>query len=375
MVPGACLVVPLVDGDIKLAAVGTATEVVGGQVFGFGHDVLGYGSVDYPMAVGKVHTVVANTQRSFKLGSSIKTIGSLNFDESTAVRGTIGKAADTIPMTIEISRFNDTKTRKYECTIVNNERLTPLLFRTSLGGAVLQRGALPLDHTLRYQMTVLFDGGGELSFENISSNNGISELLTETMTPLALLLNNPFKPVKVKSIRCAVDESDKVLLGEIRSIGLSDTTVEPGGQFSVDVFVESRRSPEKKYTFDLTVPEDLKPGEYDVLIAGGYGYYDFLTKAATYRFLAEDVDSLIEALNEILRIRRDRLYCMFVLPESGISLEKAKLPDFPLTKTLVLADSTRTLPVRPYYHWLEQSSRTSAVILGAEEVKIEVISK
>ena len=372
LVPGACLVVPLVDGDIKVAVVGTVTEVIDGQVYGFGHHFLGYGAIDLPMAVGKVHTVVANTQRSFKLVSPVKTVGSVNFDEAAAIRGTIGKAAEMIPMTIEVARYNDPEPKSYKCSVANNQLLTPLLLRASLYGAVLQRGSLPPEHTLRYRTIIELVDADTISYENISSNTGISELLTETMAPVALLMNNPFKPVKVKSIRCEVQELDEVLLAGIRSINLSDNTIEQGGQFSVNVFVESIRGPKKRYTFDLTVPEDLKPGEYDILITGGYGYYEFLTKAAQYRFIAENVDTLIEALNEILSIRRDRLYCMFVLGKSGIALEKAELPDLPLTRALVLIDAKRSLQAQPYRHWLEQSMQTPGVIIGAQKIKITV---
>ena len=372
LVPGACLAVPLVDGDIKVAVIGTVTEVIDGQVYGFGHHFLGYGAIDLPMAVGKVHTVVANTQRSFKLVSPVKTVGSLNFDEAAAIRGTIGKAAEMIPMTIEVARYNDPEPKSYKCSVANNQLLTPLLLRASLYGAVLQRGNLPPEHTLRYRTIIELVDADTISYENISSNTGISELLTETMAPVALLMNNPFKPVKVKSIRCEVQELDEVLLAGIRSINLSDNTIEQGGQFSVNVFVESIRGPKKRYTFDLTVPEDLKPGEYDILITGGYGYYEFLTKAAQYRFIAENVDTLIEALNEILSIRRDRLYCMFVLGKSGIALEKAELPDLPLTRALVLIDAKRSLQAQPYRHWLEQSMQTPGVIIGAQKIKITV---
>ncbi len=372
LVPGACLVVPLVDGDIKVAVIGTVTEVIDGQVYGFGHHFLGYGAIDLPMAVGKVHTVVANIQRSFKLVSPVKTVGSLNFDEAAAIRGTIGKAAEMIPMTIEVARYNDPEPKSYKCSVANNQLLTPLLLRASLYGAVLQRGNLPPEHTLRYRTIIELVDADTISYENISSNTGISELLTETMTPIALLMNNPFKPVKVKSIRCEVQELDEVLLAGIRSINLSDNTIEQGGQFSVNVFVESIRGPKKRYTFDLAVPENLKPGEYDILITGGYGYYNFLTKAAQYRFIAENVDTLIEALNEILSIRRDRLYCMFVLGKSGIALEKAELPDLPLTRALVLVDAKRSLQAQPYQHWLEQSVQTPGVIVGTQRIKITV---
>jgi hypothetical protein len=59
-VPGGVLSIPLVSGDIAMAAVGTVTEVVGNKVYGFGHSFLGQGAVDLPMSAGMVHTVVSN---------------------------------------------------------------------------------------------------------------------------------------------------------------------------------------------------------------------------------------------------------------------------------------------------------------------------
>jgi hypothetical protein len=371
--PGAVLAVPLVSGDIEIAVVGTATDVVGAEVFGFGHQFLGYGAVNLPMATGEVHAIVASAMRSFKLGSPLKTVGTLTIDEAAAVRGVIGRAPDVIAMTISVSRYNDPEQKLYECSVANNQLLTPLLLRLSLSGAVTQRGGLPPEHTLRYRTRIEIVGAEPLSYENISTNSQVDELLTETMVPVALLMNNPFEPLEVKSIRCDIEEFDKAMLADIRSVDLSDYKVEQGEKFSVGVIVESLRGPKTRYTFDLTVPADLEPGQYEILITGGAGYLEFLVEAARQRFIAENVDTLIEALNNILRVRRDRLYCMFVLAQSGISLEKAELPDLPLTKALVLADPTRTLQAQPYQHWIEKSVRTSQVISGGQKIQIEVI--
>ena len=90
LVPGACLVVPLVTGDIAMEVIGTVTEVEGDKVYGFGHSFLGYGPVDLPMATGQVHTVVPSVRRSFKYASAIEIVGALTTDESTAVLGQMG---------------------------------------------------------------------------------------------------------------------------------------------------------------------------------------------------------------------------------------------------------------------------------------------
>ena len=124
LAPGACLAVPVVTGDIKMEIIGTVTDVVGDRVYGFGHNFLGYGPVDLPMATGRVHAVISNIYSSFKVGSSIRIVGALTNDESTGVCGRIGLQPSMIPMTITIDHYNDTKKRTYNCRLVNNQILT-----------------------------------------------------------------------------------------------------------------------------------------------------------------------------------------------------------------------------------------------------------
>jgi hypothetical protein len=373
--PGSVLAVPLVSGDIDLSVIGTASEVDDDKVFGFGHPFLGYGPVNLPMATGRVHTVVANTMRSFKLASPVKTVGTLIVDEAAAVRGEIGKTPATIPMTINVRRYNDPDLQSYKCLVADNLMLTPILLRISLLSAATQRGNLPPDHTLVYRTKIELDGAESISCENISVNNQVNELLTETMVPVALLMNNPFKAIQIRSIQCDIQEYNKAMLADILSIDLSDSKVKQGEKFSVGAVIETMRGPKKRYTFDLTIPADLKPNKYDLYVMGGAGYLEFLIKVARQRFIAVNADTLIEALNNILRVRRDRLYCVLVLPQRGITIDRAELPDLPLTKAMVLNDATRTLDTQPYQHWIEQSIGTPHVISGAQKIEIEVIQQ
>jgi hypothetical protein len=53
LVAGSPLIIPMVTGDMVAAVVGTVTEVVGDNVYGFGHSFLGYGPVDLPISAQK----------------------------------------------------------------------------------------------------------------------------------------------------------------------------------------------------------------------------------------------------------------------------------------------------------------------------------
>ncbi len=372
LAPGGCLAVPLLTGDIKAAVVGTVTDVVGDDVYAFGHSFLGYGAVDLPMATGKVHTVVSSILRSFKFASALEIVGALRFDEATVVRGKIGAKPRMIPLTIAVQRYNDPQQRMYNCQIANNRLLTPILVRIALAGAAVQYGDLPPEHSIKYKADIQIDGAESLTFENISTDSDLQELIIESVAPLALLMNNPFKTVEIESIHFDINIDDRSLVSHIWSVDLSDSEIKAGRKIQADVVVESMRSRKKKYSFEIDIPKQLKPGKYDLIILGGYEYLGFLQKAARHRFFAEDIRTLAEVLNLVLSVRRDRLYCVLVLPKGGIALDRAELPDLPATKTLVLTDPKRTLNAAAYQHWVEKSIPVETVVIDGQKMEIVI---
>jgi hypothetical protein len=372
LVPGACLAVPLVTGDIQIEAIGAVTEVSGDKVYGFGHGLLGYGQIELPMATAQVHTIVSNLYHSFKLAKSVEIVGALTVDESTGVLGRVGRKARMIPLTIRVTRYNDAETRVYNCQIANNRLLTPRVLRSVVAGAVLFRGELPPENTITYKGIIDIGGLGLISFENASSGFDLAEMTADSVGPVAMLMNNPYGEVEIRSLEFDIQIAPRSSVAHIWSVDLSDSKVKAGQPIDVMVVVESVLGGKKKYECSLKIPGELAPGQYDLIVSGGYGYGEFLKKAAPYRFVPQSLAGLVEAMNNVLAVKRDRLYCLLVLPAGGITVEKAELPDLPATKALVLQDGKRTLSTQPYLHWLEQVVETGTVIVDKKVMHITV---
>jgi len=374
LVPGGCLVVPLVAGDITIEAVGTVTEVRGNDVYGFGHSFLGYGGVDLPMATGQIHTVVSSLMRSFKVGTSTKIVGALTTDESSAVRGKIGVQARMIPLRVKVTRYNDPNLsgRVYNCQIVDNRTLTPLLLRAGVSDLVQLQGALPPDNTLYYKGNIELDDGQAISFDNISTGQDLAEVIRDGVSPVALLMNNPYSKVKIKSFDFDVRVSEKNVTAGIWSVELSQSKVKPGGRLDVDVVLERFLAQKQKYTFNFVVPKDTPAGTYQLVVCGGYDYEEFLKRAVPYRFVPENLGTLVGALNDVLAIDRDELHCMLILPGGGVALENAELPELPATKALVLGDATRAAKMQIYPGWLEKKVRTGFVLVNQQVMNVTV---
>jgi len=371
LVPGACLAVPLVSGDITIGVYGTVTEVRGQTVYGFGHPFLGYGPVDLPMATGKVHTVITSMVRSSKLAKVVETVGAVRSDEGGGILGQIGAEAQTFPVTVRIDRYND-RTREYNCRVASNRLLTPSLIRSIISGAGLYLGDLPPDHKIEYKGSVTIRGFEPIMFENVSTGSGLADLMAEASGTIALLMDNPYEQVTIESMEFDMHIVPRDVISHIWSANLSDPKVKAGDRIRVDAVIESVRADKKSYHFDLVVPEDLKPGKYELTLCGWRDYEQFLLKVAPYRFVGQDLPDLVAALRNALAIKRDRLYCYLVLPSGGITIEKAELPDLPATKALVLQSPKRPMRVQLYPHWLEKTVDTGTVVINKKTVRITV---
>jgi hypothetical protein len=293
-------------------------------------------------------------------------------DESAAVRGRVGATPKMIPLTVTVERYNDPQKRRYECRIAGNRLLTPILLRGALAGAVLMQGPLPPDHTIEYIATVKLDGEKPVAFANVSANTGLMEMVRDSIGSVAMLLNNPYKEIDIQSIDFNVKVGSKNLTSGIWSVDISDPEVKAGEQIDVDVVTESFLAEKKKYKFSLVVPKDIQPGQYELIVCGGYDYEQFVRKAVPYRFVPTNLSTLVESMNEILAISRDGLHCVLVLPPSGIAVERAELPDLPATKSLVLGHAKRDLVVQPYQHWIEKAVRTGTVVMDGKQMQVTV---
>jgi hypothetical protein len=374
LVPGASLAVPLLSGDITMMVIGTVTERVGEKVYALGHGFLGYGQghIDLPMATAEIHAVVSSLFFSFKVASVVEVVGALTTDESSGVGGYIGAKAGSIPLTRNVDRYNDPQRRVYNCQVASHPLLTPVLVRAAVAGASFMLGRLPVDNMVEYEVSIGLEGFEPITFANVSTKTGVNELANEIGAVLVLLMNNPYRKVTIKSLDFDIRIAARNILSHIWSVNLSDTTVKAGEQIDVSIIIESVLAGKKRYEYSLEIPEGLAEGNYNLIVSGGQGYKKLVAQAFPYRFVPQNISTLVQALKDALGIRRDKLYSVLVLPASGVALENAELPDLPATKALVLGDGKRSLNILPYQHWLEKTFQADTVVIDKKIIPITV---
>jgi len=369
---GGVLALVLCGGDISLAATGTVTEVIGDQVYGFGHSYKGQGAVDLPMATGVIHTVVASRRSSFKLSSPGPVSGVFQFDQSSGVRGTIGRMPQTIPLHIDVGRYNDPKARVYDCYLAIDQVVTPMVLQVVLNGVAEMQGPLPFEHTIRYSGQVALEGGQSIVIDNVSSGRQTSEIGRELYSAVGLLLNNPFEKICIDSIDIKMSIEPVNTTASIWAVDVSRTHVRPGQMIAASVTLKSYRSHEQTVAVDLKIPETLASGTYNIQVMGGSEYQSFVSKMAPQKFLAVDLVSLKTALERVFECRRDGLYVVMSTPASGVVIRQHELGQLPPTKMLLMQDSKRLQPLEPYKAWTENHIELDRIVAGSAEIEITV---
>ena len=372
MRPGGILTLPLVYGDIELSVIGTITDVVDGRVYALGHSFLGEGPIDIPMATGYVHTVVANIVRSFKFSQPIDIKGALYADQSTAIVGTIGKKAATIPMRLTVERFDDDKVRHYNCQVVSHRFFTPLMAGMCLSGTAKMFGQLPADHSVQYKTRIGIEGYEPVCLENFSSFAELEDCLSDSIGALSLIMNNPYHRPAISSLDFEIKILPKAAVSHIWSFDVSDTTVKPGQTITASVTLESYLAGHKNYKTRITIPDNIPPGQYKLLLGGTEDYMNFTTKAAPYRYIPENLPSLISIINNVANTKRNNLHILLALPDGGIAIESAELPELPLSKTLLLNDEKRSILTKPATQWLEKTIPVDTIVLDSRSLDIVV---
>ncbi len=371
--PGAVLAIPLVSGDIKMAAIGTVTDVVGDNVLAFGHAFTGRGRVNLPMASGFIHTVVANNVSSFKYGQSSETIGAIKSDESTAVWGKIGDTAPTIPVSITLSRFDVEKPKTYNCKIAVDPDYTPILVQAIIAGVVLERGGLPIYHTLKYSAKINFDNGESLEFDDITSDAGVYQVLKEVVGSVIILSDNPFHQSVINSIDVKMDLLDKSKVATLWDVDVSKTKLKASETMNVLVTIDTFGSKKLQYDFDVKIPDNAPKGDYVLFVSGRNYFLEFEKRNLPYLYKADSFGSMIKVIKRISKERSDEIYCSLICPPKGISIETAPLYSLPVSKQSPLIDPRHGMRVKKIGKWLVSKKKCEYVVNGMRKIKIEVV--
>jgi len=337
--PGAALAVRFAEGDIEMSGVGTCTAVIGNTVLGFGHPMFGEGHVSVPMATAVVHYCFPSLMRSFKLASSVKTVGQLTADVQAAVMGTVGALPRMIPIEVRLHRADMQGQETFHCRVFDHPQMTPRIVGMFLLNSLVFDGEFPRQNTLRLRATLALAKRPPLVVDNVysglTSSQALMEALGDIVAPVTLLGNNAFGKVDVESITAEFQVTSEATTAAIDAVRLERNDYRPGETLRALVTLRPLRKEPFLQTLELKLPDDFPPENATVTVCDASTNERLDRAEAAYRYEPRDIDQLVELLRE--QTPQRRLYLRLQLPDRGVALRGIELPDLPPSMYAVVA--------------------------------------
>lgn len=273
LVPGGSVAALLVDGDLKLGAIGTVTYVDDDKVVAFGHPFLKHGSTNYFMHNSSIFTVVKSVESAFKLGSMGAEVGSVVEDRGSGIAGTVGRIHAGIPVRMVIRDLDTGKERIAYVKVIESSNMTPSLASTSLYtflNKTLDRSGAGTA-TISYTITPRNTGIVPFTRKNMfySADSISIKSVDEFYNVIDVLMNNRFINYDISDITIHVDVMEDKKTAKIIDATASPVIVSPGDTISVNVKLHPFRGTPFTKEVLYTVPKDQPLGDAVLEVRGG----------------------------------------------------------------------------------------------------------
>jgi hypothetical protein len=335
---GSPLAISLIQGDLDLSATGTATAVVGGRVYAFGHGFQNLGSIRLPLRRARVISSVPSVQQSWKAAIALDTVGTFDQDRSTGVAGTLGLGPTMVPVALEL-RSSAGASRDLSFELAEDETLTPLLAYAALYSALQSaeraRGAVTVTVGATIELT---DGRVVRVADMFADDQPALKAAGVVAAPMVLLLGNGFEPVRIRkvTVRAALTE-------ERRSATLVRAWVEPAGHLrpgtkaTLFAIVRTHRGDPRVVSLPLALPSSLSLGQHTLLLGGADAMTAEDQRLARDGLVPQSLNQLVHRLNELRS--HDRLYARLVESTPGTIAGGERMPSLPSSMRSLLSAS------------------------------------
>jgi hypothetical protein len=368
--PGMPVGVVFISGDLDAAGMGTLTVVDGEDVLAFGHELMGAGATDLPLAVGEVRAIVPSIATSFKLTSTGPVVGRITQDRSTGVLGKLGEQAPTFPCRVSVS---GAAREDYAFRIAGHWRAAPLFASFALRAASGRWEGAGERHTLVARARISVEGRREpIVRENVYATPSIVPPAMDTaLLPVEALLVNPYRDVRIAGLDYELEVIPGFQAALIESVWADRATAKPGAELTVYVRLIEYRGEELVRELRLKVPETAEPGSrIQVLVCDAPTNRMIKQSLDPGLFAPRSFDELVRALEEMEPNRN--LVMRASVFEEGVRYAGAAMPALPPSALSILRHrdvGSRAAPLRTD---VVQSVETPWVLEGAQTLFITV---
>ncbi|HEY2013478.1 MAG TPA: SpoIVB peptidase S55 domain-containing protein [Bryobacteraceae bacterium] len=340
--PGSMISVQLMAGDYGLGADGTVTHIDGNRIYAFGHRFLDVGSTELPFARAEVITLLPNVNTSFKLSDAKEWMGTINQDGNTAVSGELGKRANMVPVSLEVSR-GARPLESYQMRMVNDPLLSPLLLQMAVYSVIDETERTVGVSSIRVSGTVEFQNApAPVRIDNMfaADNGSAQQGSLSAAIPVAYVMQSGFRGLRLSKVALKIESYDQKKLLTIDGFSVARRTVRAGEKVRLNLLLIGENGAETRKQMEYEVPIGAEPGTlfFTLADANTTNLTDFrqiLTSSPhTPAQLITTVNNLHPNTKAYIRVWR---------ADPAYQLEGADLPDPPASVAMILASSQSSL--------------------------------
>ena len=263
----------LVDGDLKLGAIGTVTYVDGKQMVAFGHPFLKHGSANYFMHNASIFTVVKSYESAFKLGSMGREVGTVTEDRGAGIAGVSGTISSGIPVRFHLKDIDMGRDKHSNVKVIEDKEMTPTLAATALYNMLNKTLDRSGEGTAKITYTITPKNKEQKPLTRTNmfySSDSISEkTVDEFYNVIDVLMNNRFINYEITDINVETEITQDKKTAKLVDASASTTIVSPGDTIVVDVTLEPYRGEKINKEVFFVVPKDQPLGKYTLEVRGG----------------------------------------------------------------------------------------------------------
>ena len=340
--PGSAIGVQLIRGDMNASGVGTVTFREQDKIIAFGHPMFGGGTVNLPMTAAYVHLTVSNLINSFKMASSLESVGAITQDRLTGISGTIGQVSPMLPLDVTVISNGDfSASHQYSFEIANHPSFTSLFMKIASFNALQTTVRSLGEFTISTRLTIEFENSQPLVVEDqFIGENGLIPVILGAFSPLDSLVQNPLMPVAFKKVSLEMNARDHVQFAEIVGLSVHKNVISPGEE--VDATITLRPYGEEPVTVEesLLIPEDTLQGSLQLFACDANVTSTFETLRAQAKFQPQTIEQLKHILME--KISSNTIVMTLFQPRPGVVIRGKELPSPPVSLLSMMSSTRRS---------------------------------
>ncbi len=372
-IEGGAIGVQLVSGDMDQTAIGTITFRMGNRILAFGHPMFGLGAASLPMTTAYIHDIFPSYERSFKFGSPVKAVGTLQQDTPFAIGGTVGVQPDMLPMTVTLRDDERQIKRVIRVRVMKDPMLTPQLVMSTAADAIESVLGQPSDKMVRISLNVELEGALPIKRHNLLySQDPISNAaMVDLAQSISLTQNNEFARGNLKRIDLAVTVEPKRRTALLKQLVANRNKVKPGETVQISAIFEPTDTPGKTFsrTFDFKVPDNTPSGAMRIAAGPSTSFWTLQTRVGGAPPDPTTLPELVKAFGRLGAF--DELMVIASTPDLYLQVDQQKLAS-PPPSWARLVRTTQSTGIGAYNEIDERREKLDYVILGAQLLAIPI---